>query len=133
MRSLLHPLLLAALALTISACSSDNPVDSRDDAGLIGKWRILTSNGVDITFAGGTLDISENRIVESWQLLSCTKTYSYTKDGSSFSTTLQSTNCQQGSDPSNVVGYQASGTYKISKNKLTLNHENGTVSVSEKI
>ena len=133
MKTAYRTILFLLAVVTLQGCTSDNPVDSGDDASLIGKWRILTSNGADISSVGGSLDISASQIVESWQLLSCAKTYSYTEDGKNYTTTLQSTNCQQGSDPSNVVGYTATGTYKISKNRLTLNLENGSVTVAEKM
>lgn len=127
---------LLSAGVIIAGCKkNENPTSSStgSSGSIIGKWKIVTSNGIDISSAGGTFDIAETQITESWQSYSCSKTYSYTTSGNKYTTTLQTTTCNQGSDPSNVPGYKASGTYSISGNKLTLNDSGGAITVCEKI
>jgi hypothetical protein len=120
--------------LIISGCSKDNNPANSDSQSIIGKWKILTTNGIDISSAGGTYDIIETKITESWVIPSCTKIYSYTKNGNQYTTILQSTTCSiQGNDPSNVPGYKATGTFTVNGNKLTITLEKGTVVVCQRI
>ena len=129
-------ILFTAGILMYSCKKNDSPTGSNSTSSssgsFIGKWKIVTSNGTDITSAGGTFDITAAQITESWQAYSCSKVYTYTTSGNNYTTTLQTTSCSQGSDPSNVPGYKASGTYSISGSKLTLN-SNGNVTVCERI
>ncbi len=69
---LTYLLLLCSLQMVFSGCSKkENPVIP-ESGNVIGKWRILTSNGIDVSSAGGTFDITETQITESWTDFSCT-------------------------------------------------------------
>ena len=125
-------LLLFAAGILMYSCKKNESPTSSSPASLIGKWKIVTSNGIDMSSAGGTFDITSTQITESWQIYSCSKVYTYTTSGNNYTTTLQTTSCNQGSDPSNVPGYKASGTYSISGSKLTLN-SGGNVTVCQKM
>lgn len=130
---LIYFFLLCSLLIIFRCSKEDNPANS-DSQNIIGKWRILTTNGIDISSAGGIYDITETQITESWQLYSCTKIYSYTKNGNQYTTILQSTTCSfQGNDPSNVPGYKATGTFVVTGNKLTITLEKGTIVVCQRI
>ncbi len=126
---------LFMIGVILSGCKKNDSPTSQNSAktGLIGKWKILTSNGVDVSAYDMTLDITEKQITMQIPTYSCTKVYSYTTSGNNYSTTLQSTTCNQGSDSSNVPGYKAGGTYSISGNKLTMKESGGTVNVCERI
>mgnify|MGYP000070727937 CR=1 FL=1 len=126
--------LFYSLLIIIPGCKKDENPTTPDSGSVIGKWRILTSNGIDVSNAGGTFDITETQITESWAAFSCTKVYSYTKSGNNYTTILQSTTCSiQGNDPSNVPGYKATGTFVVSGNKLTITLEKGTVVVCQRM
>ena len=127
-------ILLAAGILMYSCKKSDSPTNSTSSSSgsFIGNWKIVTSNGVDVSSAGGTFDITTAQITESWQVYTCSKVYTYTTSGNNYTTTLQTTTCNQGSDPSNVPGYKASGTYSVSGSKLTLD-SGGNVTICERI
>lgn len=137
-KSFLFLLLISASVIFAGCKKEENPVNNNNNGGgsgsVLGKWKILTSNGADISFAGGTYDISESQIVENWTAFQCNKVYSYTKSGNTYTTTLQTSACDyQGGDPSNVPGYTATGTFNVSGNKLTINLQNGTTAVCERI
>ncbi len=100
-------LILISCLFLLTACGSGGGGDGVSSE-LVGRWLILTQDGVDISSAGVVYAVTNS----SYTMASnCSETGSFSASGGTWSATVQGTNCSGVSIGTTVSGgYSVSGT-----------------------